>query len=44
MVVALNSMEEDKVLGLERFPIKFLKECWDILGSETMAAINTFHS
>lgn len=35
----LNNMVDDKACGPNGFPIKFLKECWDVVGSDVMAAL-----
>lgn len=30
------------MLGLDDFPIKFLKECWEVVGSDAIAALEAF--
>lgn len=44
ILVALNSMEDDKALGLDGFLTKFLKVCWEIVRKEVMAMFTEFHS
>lgn len=41
---ALNSMEDDKALGADGFPLMFLKVCWDVVGKGVMAVFKAFHS
>lgn len=44
VLCALNSMEEDKALGPDGFPIKILKVCWEVVGEEVMAVFAKFYT
>lgn len=37
--MALKSMDDDKALGLDGFPTKFLSVCWDVVGVDVMVAL-----
>lgn len=38
----LNTMEEDKALGPDGFPIKFLLACWDVVGRMCLLCSHNF--
>lgn len=40
---ALNSLEDNKAPGLDGFPTRVLRVCWDVMGKEIMAALTAFH-
>lgn len=44
VIFALNSMEDDKALGYDGFPTKFLKVCWEVVGKDVMAVLVDFHA
>lgn len=39
----LSSLEDDKAPGLDGFPLKFLKVCWDVVEREVMTVFEALH-
>lgn len=44
LLAAIESTTEDKALGPDGFPTKFLKSCWGIVGREVMDVFEAFYS
>lgn len=43
-MLLFESMEDDKTLGFDGFPTKFLNICWDVVGKEVIEVFEAFYS